>query len=369
MARKLLLSIIFLIATTSFAFSQIEELKDVFNNLAFYNQKHDLKYLGEAKKAIDKTIQTRKDSANLYKSVYKAVVYSTIAYADSLNTLNMPDNFLGTTTIYADTLSKKKKIYNYSGEVNYIKTNLANVYIRKGFNDMRRDNYKSAVVNFDKAKSLVSAADHLEIYMAYAINRMGDLNKSAAYYDTLIESGKAGPEVMLIAQKNYKILGDTAKALKVIKTGRNLYPDNKKLLFEEANIYNNKKDYGALRGLLDGLVKSGPDNYDVNFLVAVCYDQLNQLNNAEVFYKKAIELSQKNYDPVFNIGILYMKKGLADQNISSENFNLARTYLEKANEMNPNNPEFLQTLKLLYDKTGNIELSTKINTQINQIIN
>src|SRR5579875_1436164 len=143
MARKLLLSILFLTGTTSFAFSQSEELKDVFNNLAFYNQKHDLKYLGEAKKAIDKTIQTRKDSANLYKCVYKAVVYSTIAYADSLNTLKMPDNLLGTIKAYTDT-----------AEFTYIKRNLANVYIRKGFNDMIREDYKSAVNNFDKAKQI-----------------------------------------------------------------------------------------------------------------------------------------------------------------------------------------------------------------------
>lgn len=369
MARKLLLSILFLIQTTSFAFSQAEELKDVFNNLAFYNQKHDLKFLGEAKKAIDKTIQTRKDSANLYKNVYKAVVYSTIAFADSLNTLRMPDNFLTTINVYADTLANKRKIYNYTSEVNYIKKNIANVYIRKGFNEMQRDNFKSAVSNFEKAKLIVPEAENLDVYMAYAVNRMGELHKSALYYDNLIASGKAGAEVILTAQKNYKILGDTAKALKAIKSGRTLYPENKKLLFEEANIYNNKKDYAALRGLLDGLVKSAPEDYDINFLTAVCYDHLNQPEKAENFYKKAILVSPSSYDPVFNIGIIYMKKGLATEDLTSPNYVLARRYLEKANELNPNDPQFLQTLKLLYDKTGDIEQANKINTQLNQIIN
>ena len=220
MARKLLLSIVFLVKATSFAFSQSEELKDVFNNMAFYNQKHDLKYLGEAKKAIDKTIQTRKDSSNLYKSVYKAVVYSTIAYADSLNTLKMPDNFLSATNIYADTLFKRKKVYNYSAEINYIKNNLANVYIRKGFNEMQHDNYKLALGDFENAKAIVPTANHLEIYMAYAVNRLGELNKAAAYYDNILQKGKADAEVILTAEKTYKILGDTAKALKAIQTGR-----------------------------------------------------------------------------------------------------------------------------------------------------
>ncbi len=369
MAKQLLLSLFFLITGTSFAFSQSEELKDVFNNLAFYNQKHDLKYLGEAKKAIDKTIVTRSDSTNLYKSVYKAVVYTTLAYADSLNTLRMPDNFFAVTTIYADTLYTKKKVYNYAAELTYIKRNIANVYIRKGFNDLQRGNYTTAVSNFNKAKALVPDADQLEIYLAYASTKMGELNKSAVYYETLIANGKAGAEVILTAQKNYKILGDTAKALKAIKTGRLLYPDNKKLLYEEANIYNNKKDYAALRGLLNGLVKSGPDNYDINFLAATCYDHLNETAQAENFYKKAIKLNPLSHDPFFNLGILYMKKGIADENLESENYVLASTYLEKANELNPNDPNFLQTLKLLYNKTGNTTQANKINTQLNQITN
>lgn len=368
MVRMLLLSVVFLFAT-SFAFSQTEVLKDVFNNLAFYNQKHDLKYLGEAKKAIDKTIQTKKDSANLYKSVYRAVVYSTIAYADSANTLKMPDNFLTTTTIYADTLFTRKKIYNYANEVAYIKRNLANEYIRKGFNDMQHNDFRSAINYFQKAQSMVPATEHLDVYMAYAENKLGELNKSAAYYDQLLEKGKAGAEVILSAQKIYKTLGDTAKALKAIKNGRLLYPENKKLLYEEANIYNNKKDYAALGGLIDGLIKASPEDYDINFLAGVCYDHLNQTNKAEIFYKKAMQLNPAAYDPVFNLGVLYLKKGLADPGKAAENFNVARLNLEKADQLDPNNPEFLQTLKLLYDKIGDSSQATKISTQLNQIIN
>jgi Flp pilus assembly protein TadD len=368
MARKLLLSVVFLF-NASFSFSQTEVLKDVFNNLAFYNQKHDFKFLGEAKKAIDKTIQTKKDSANLYKGVYRAVVYSTIAYADSLNTLHMPDNFLSTTAVYADTLFTRKKIYNYAAEVTYIKRNIANVYIRKGFNDMQRNNYKSAVEFFQKAQALVPQEDHLGVYLAFAANKMGELNKAASYYDQILTNGKPDAELILTAQKTYKVLGDTAKALKALKTGRNLYPDNKKLLYEEANIYNNKKDYAALRTLIEGLVKANPDDYDINFLAGVCYDQLNQTKQAEVFYKKAIQLNRNAYDAVFNLGVLYMKKGLADPTNATENFNLAQLNLEKANEMNPNNPGFMETLKLLYDKTGDSTNSTKISTQLNQIIN
>ncbi len=369
MARKLLLSILFLAGTTSFSFSQTEQMKDVFNNLAFYNQKHDLKFLAEAKKAIDKIIVTKSDSANLNKSIYKAVVYSTILYADSTNTLKTPDNFLTTTNIYVDTLFKQKKVYSFSQEMTYIKRNLANTYIRRGFADLKQNSYQSAINNFDKAKSIVPAAENLSVYIAYAANKMGELNKSASYYDHLLDGDKPGAEVILTAQRIYKLLGDTTKALIAIEKGRNIYPENKKLLYEEANIYNNKKDYKALRNLLVTLVKVSPDDYDINFLAAVCYDHLNQADQAEKYYKKAIQLNPDKYDPIFNLGVLYMKEEYANPDPSVEKYNTARNLLEKANELNPNDPDFLKTLKLLYDKTGNTEQSNKISTQLNQIIN
>lgn len=369
MARKLLLSVLFFICTTSFGFSQSEQLKDVFNNLAFYNQKHDVKFLGEAKRAIDKVIVTKSDSANLYKSIYKAVVYATILYADSANTLHMPDNFLSTTNIYADTLFKRPKVLVYSSEINYVKHNLANAYIRKGFADLKSNSYQSAINSFNKARSIVPDAENLSVYLAYAANKMGELNKSASYYDHLLDGDKPGAEVILTAQRIYKLLGDTTKALIAVEKGRRIYPENKKLLYEEANIYNNKRDYEALRKLLVTLVKVSPEDYDINFLAAVCYDHLNQQDQAEKYYKKAIQLNPNSYDPVFNLGVLYMKKELANSDPSIEKYNMARNLLEKANDLNPNDPDFLQTLKLLYDKTGNTEQSNKISTQLNQIIN
>jgi predicted ThiF/HesA family dinucleotide-utilizing enzyme len=44
--------------TTSFAFGQSEALKVVVNNLAFYKQKGDLKFLSNAKKSADSLVVT-----------------------------------------------------------------------------------------------------------------------------------------------------------------------------------------------------------------------------------------------------------------------------------------------------------------------
>jgi hypothetical protein len=58
-SRKIGLLILALF-TTSFAFGQSEALKVVVNNLAFYKQKGDLKFLSNAKKSADSLVVTRK---------------------------------------------------------------------------------------------------------------------------------------------------------------------------------------------------------------------------------------------------------------------------------------------------------------------
>ncbi len=95
--RKVILPLLILLFITSFAFGQTEELKNVVNNLAFYKQKKDLKYLSNAKKSVDSVMKTHADSVNLEKNVYKTVVYSSIVYIDSLNKLKQPADFFDKT--------------------------------------------------------------------------------------------------------------------------------------------------------------------------------------------------------------------------------------------------------------------------------
>src|SRR6187402_619986 len=104
--RRTAIFVTVLLFTTSFAFCQSEMLKSVVNNLAFYKQKKDLKYLSNAKKSVDSLIKTHADSVNLEKNVYKALVYSSILYTDSLNKLKLPPSQFNQTVDLVNLLSK-----------------------------------------------------------------------------------------------------------------------------------------------------------------------------------------------------------------------------------------------------------------------
>src|SRR5450755_84425 len=94
---KIILPVLIVLFTASAAFSQTEVLKSVVNNLAFYKQKKDLKYLTNAKSTVDSLIKASADPRDIEKNIYKAVVYSSILFIDSLNKLNQPPTFFAQT--------------------------------------------------------------------------------------------------------------------------------------------------------------------------------------------------------------------------------------------------------------------------------
>ncbi len=369
--RKIILPVLIGLFTYTFAFCQTEVLKSVVNNLAFYKQKNDLKYLGNAKRSVDSLIKTKADSIDIDKNVYRAVVYSSILYIDSLNKLNQPATFFNQTEQLVTKLSADRKIYRFQAEMDYSKLCLANVYIRKAFGYMNNSDFVNALKLFQEAQKYAPAFKPLNAYIAYSNNKLGNLSVAAKYYNKLAASDSTKIEYVQAASNIYKSIGDTVTALEALKKARKILPGDKLLLVDEANIYNNKKDYQALSALLPGLLDDNANNPDITFVAANCYDHLNQYEKAESLYLRTIELNNSAFDPVFNLGLLYFKQYEAKQQGMDNNLNVARAaqWLEKASEISPNDKRCLQVLQLVYAQTGNINQINKVNNKLKQLTN
>jgi len=367
--RKIIIPVLLLMFTTSFAFCQSEVYKPVVNNLALYKQKKDFKFLAAAKKSVDSLVTTHADSIDYKKGIYRALVYSTILYLDSLNTLKQPATFLSTTTTLVDKLLANKKSASFQDQLDYTRKCLANVYMRVGFLDMNTSNFVNAEQAFLKAQTYVPSFKQLDFYIAYSNNKLGNLQDAAKYYDHLVDADTAKAEYIEAAANIYKSIGDTSRALNVIKKGRGRFPDDKLLLMNEANIYSNKRDYTALASLLTPLVNTYPNSASVAFVAANCYDNLNQYKQAETYYLQAIDINGSIYDPVFNLGLLYYKESLILPADKVKNINLAVTMLEKANEISPNDVNALKVLQLIYTQTQNTNQLIKVNNQLKQLNN
>jgi len=97
---------------------------------------------------------------------------------------------------------------------------------------------------------------------------------------------------------------------------------------------------------------------------------LNNFDKAESLYLRSIELNGSLYDPVYNLGILYFREGISKHGENSKD-DVARAgqWLEKANEMAPNDVKCLQLLQMVYTKAGNQEQIDKINSKLKLLTN
>lgn len=368
--RKLIPVLLLLTFTTSLAFCQSEVFKPVVNNLARFKPKKDLKFLAAAKKSIDSLITNKADSANLTKCVYRAVVYTSIVYTDTTNTLKMPADFLSKTTQLVDKISASKKSIRYADQMDYANHCLANVFIRQGFKYLAISDYTNGKQAFLRAQKYAPKYKQLNFYLAYCNNRLGNLQDAANYYSDAIGTDTSKAEYVENTANIYKSMGDTAKAIALLQKGRDHFPADRFLLLNLANIYNNQQNYIALNPLLPQLLDNYPNNADIAFVAANCYDHLNQYDKAESLYLKAINLNSSAYEPVFNLGLLYLKMGLLKSAKAGDtHINDAVSYLEKADEISPNEINGLKALQLAYTCTKNNSGLMNVNDKLKQLTN
>ncbi|GAA4308595.1 hypothetical protein GCM10023149_02570 [Mucilaginibacter gynuensis] len=367
--RKFILLVLLPLFTTSLAFGQSEPLKVVVNYLGFYKEKKDLKYLAAAKKSIDSLVVTKKDSANLEKRVYQSLVYSTILNVDTLNQLNQPADFFPKTVDIVEKISANRRIRNHPEKLAFARQCIANYCIRRGFGYMNKSDFLNADTYFRMAQQYAPAYKPINAYIAYSNNKLGKLQDAARFYNNLVAADSMKAEYIQNAANINIAIGDTVKALEIIKKGRALMPGDKFLILDEANIYNNKKDYKALEPLLGNLLADNKNNPDILFVAANCYDHLNQYDKAEDYYLKAVDLNSTAFDPVFNLGLLYYRKSVTDKAEDDvlKNLYYAAKWLEKANEISPNDIKSLQILQHIYTQTGNTKQLNKINSKIKQL--
>jgi tetratricopeptide (TPR) repeat protein len=370
-SHKIIILVLLGLFTTTLTFGQTEALKVVVNNLAYYKQRGEIKYLSNARKSVDSLIKTRKDSSNLDKNIYKAIVYSSIAYIDSTNKLNQSVDFFPNTVLLVNKLSENKKIYRYQTELNFAKRCLANVFIRNGFEQINNLDFNSAVQSFQNAQIYAPRFGQINAYIAYANTRAGHLQEAVKFYNTLLTADSAKTEYVIAASNIYKTLGDTSEALEVLRKGRKFLPGDKSLLLEEANIYNNQKNYKALEPMLKDLLDAYGNDADVYFIAGNCYDHLKKYDRAESMYLKSIEINNSGYEAVYNLGLLYLKQGAENKNVQEAEKNLLRSaqWLQKAYEMSPKNVNTLKLLQLIYAKSGNELQLNKINSKLQQLTN
>ncbi len=217
---------------------------------------------------------------------------------------------------------------------------------------------------------------HKELYEANT--------KEAAIY--------GGYSSMLMAE------GDEAGGLAVLNKGREMFPDNREILFAEINYYITKGDYGTLESKLKEAIEKEPDNTGLYNALGNVYMNLSQdatdpataasyEEKSVGYYEEVISRDASNLDATYSIGSMYfnnaVKKATEMNNLGTSKaeqakydalnaeinvlFDKALPYFEKAIALEANDRNTLIALKEIYARKNDYAKSKEYGARLDAL--
>ena len=326
-------------------------------------------------------VQEEQDGVLVEKFIMdRAVFYFTNNVLEKWEVLNaVVENPLG---IAFESLKKAQEI-DVKGKktknINDSYSRLKRLYISEGSNCYTLKNYNCAYNSFNSVITIgqiptLNQKDTAIYYYAALSGQLAGMNKEAIeLYKKAIELGfYSDGNVYSNIDQSYKALGDSETGLSYLEQGFTKFPKNQNVLISLINYYLNKnEDASKVIVYIDKAIQDDPKNASLHFAKGTLYDKLNDYDKAIATYSEAIAIDPKFFDPYFNLGAIYYNKGVKyleeankipakdlekyDAVIAKANveFKNALPYIEKANEIRPDDKFTIETLKNIYFRYRN----------------
>jgi tetratricopeptide (TPR) repeat protein len=339
-----------------------------------------------AKQEIDAAAQDEKTIMDAKTWFYRGNIYYDIAVSTDEKYKNLdPDPFGVAFQSYAKARELDTK-GEFKSDIDKYTIAIGEGYYNKGVLDYNEQKYKDAALNFEKAFSISVTVNRIDtsalINAAVSASLGNEIQMAKKYYTQLIEMGMQKPDIYASLSEIFKVEGDTALALQMVAKGRELYPEDFNLLIAETNIYlaTNEKEK-AMRDL-EAALRIDNTNPSIFFAVGTIYDQMGDLPKAIEAYLNAIKIKPDYFEANYNLGALYvnqaaeildkandlpldavaqydLEKAKADQMLEK-----SLPYLEKANELMPEDVPTMISLKEIYTRLGMTEKLGNINSKL-----
>lgn len=338
----------------------------------------------KAREAIDKAILNEKTMNDAKTWMYRGIIYLNIVFSDQFASLDPQalekslESFQK--ALELDPQDKMRQAADIIPRIDAI----GQQYFAKGV-----DHFNSATGSGNKEEFKLAAGDFKKAYEVAQLNKKLDtlalLNAGLSslrgeyfedalkFYTELKGYGFNEPDLYRSLAAVYRGLHDQDNMLKALAQGRELYPNDPGLILEEINAYLSMGEGAKVVDELIKLTESDPTNYSIFFVLGTIYGddtkpELYDMQKAIDYYKKAIELSPDYYDVIYNLGALYINESnklqvkandlplneTKEYDRLTEEANVlireALPYLEKANQLQPGNPETIQVLKSIYTR-------------------
>lgn len=376
MKKLLLMLTILVIASTGMAQKSERTNAFMYNKNAQYDK---------AKEAIDKAVEHPKTMDDAKTWMYRGIIYLNLVFSDDY--ANLAENPLQESftsfkkAVELDPDNKLKREDDIDPRVEAI----GQQYFAYAVDDFNAGTYTDAADKFKKAYDVAAYTNKVDtlalLNAALASVRAEDYQQSLDYYQELLGYGFNEADVyknMALAHRN---LGDNDAMFAALRAGREKYPEDAGLMLEEINAYLSIGEGAKVVDDLKVLVEKDPTNYSIFFVLGTIYgdetkEDMFDMDKAEMYYNKALEINPDYYDAVYNLGALYINESNKLQVAANElpldetekydemteDANViikkALPLLEKSNELQPGNAETISVLKSIYirfDMTDKLE--------------
>lgn len=377
--KNLILSVALLATASSVAEAQPAKRTSAFNYLQYGE-------LDNAKEAIDAAAVHEKTAGEAKTWFYKGQIYQAIYESQDPKFKPLAENAL---QIAYEAFSKCNELDDKKAHADMTYKYLdveSRQFVNEGIINYNNKHYEAALKAFENTLAItalpqVKRLDSLAIYYSGACaEQIGDLTKAEGYYRKAVEIDYKAEAAFVRMARMYADAGNKEKAFEIVKEGRQKFPNNQTLVTEEVNAYLMSDRHAEAMDALNVAIGLDPGNHSLHFALGFVHDRLaakslekspeggaeyeKHLADAEVSYKKAVELNPENFDAVYNLGALYfnravklnevansiddMKKFQVAKKAADDVFDRSMPILEKAFELNPEDKGVLISLKQLY---------------------
>lgn len=346
-------------------YAQSDE-KEGSNNFAMYTKSGDFTVLEKARKFSDNAYKDHRDSITYKNNLLRALVYSSLAVADSNRKLKYTKDPIEEAEFALLKLNDNQLNYENEAQIVYIHRKLSNAYLILGKRALNNNKLQEAYDNFKEVDAFSKSGINVKHNLSVLSSRLDSPEEAVNYYEDYLKSlNKLSPENVLILADLYSKAGNPTEQLNTLLDGLDVFPNNKDILFEAINIYADNGSYDAVVPLISVAHELDPENIKLNYLAGYAYEITGNRKLAAQYYETVIKLDDNNYDGNYELGLLFLKDYINDTT-KVENFDLAEKYLLKANEIDPNSVNALKSLAVLYEKSADILQYERVKNQLNQ---
>ncbi len=341
--------------------------KESSNSFARYTHSGDIKQLENAKKFIDEAYKTKRDTTNSKNNILRALIYSSIAYADSTQKIKTTQDPIVITN-NALAKIKPRNRDNYESEINYINQNLSAAYIYRANKNIEKKEYDKAYNNFLEVDKLGDKSEDITNNLALLAAKAGKNDEAIIYYNSIIKNGNADVSKYLALAKLYKEKGEKQLYLNTLQAARAKFENNKEVLFLLIQTLSENKSYSSIVPIIDEAIKYEPDNIELYYLAGYANENTNHINAATKYYGKVLQLDENNFDANLALGLIYLNDFLKDKNNLEAQYK-AQDYLLMANSIKPYAVNALKGLALYYENTNDEDQLDRVKVLLNQLSN